>query len=1267
MRLYALLVVMICLGRIQAQDNTFYRKYNLSGMQGGLQLEATQDGGFVATGQHEGNGSAGSCDIYVYRVDACGNNLWFKLIGNGGTDGGKSIKQTSDGGYIVAGHYDSGAGFLMRMNDGGDIIWTKGYTNIQWVFYANETANGDFICLGHRDGFLFVFRTNSVGEVLWSKSIDGMGGMGFYITELPNGDFIFTSAYGIAGKDVGIGRISAGGNFIYGKAYGGSGWSDGDHTNWSCRGLLVDNGESIVVTSPTYQGNGYEDVLLLKASTDDGSVIWSSAFGGGGSDQSRDIALHPLGYAIVGNSNSFPVSASSDPDVLSHDMGERDVLLINVDFDGDLRWARTYGGNDRDRGIGVSYNVDNGFTMSAFSSSSFFGNGGVMDPVFIKTDSIGMLTCQVSTPPLNQVPLNLSVSDVGSLGPYSITNYNLAPIISDYTPNDTYVCQSCFTEPLYQPSDTIICVNEEVDFVNTTSVGLTCFQNWVIEGQTFSGEQDTLTYAFDEPGLYEVELYSTCGNQDNTYVTNIYVYETTAVVNSVSDYNGFEVSCFGENDGAISVSASGGYLPVGSSYDWYWNALVPQTSSIGNLTAGEYTVIATDTQGCADTLVIELNEPEVLSSIASVTSDYNGYNISCFGYNDGEAQIVAQGGVAPYVYSWTSGSAANSATGLNAAAFECTVTDANGCQTADGVQLSEPTQLEGLITLVSDYNGYEISCFGADDGQAVFEAEGGVMPYAIIWNGQPYTIGAVMTGLSEQQLLVNLSDANGCSGVFTATIDQPPLLTLSTQVISDYNGSQISCPNATDGQSIALPSGGVEPYVFMWEDGSNLETSSPMLTEGTYSVTVMDANGCMAQSETTLNDPTPIELVAQVTSNYNGYNISCYGYSDGTATALASGATPPYSYWWSNGATSPNAGWIPAGAIAAFVTDSQHCDTIQVQLEVIQPESLFIAQVNTSNYNGFGVTCPDATDGWINTIGGGGVPPYQYDWSTNDISADIANLSAGDYGLTLTDQNNCDFDTEYAITEPPALSVNPVVTADTCYQEVGAIQLNASGGAGAIMAEINGEPVVNNVCCLLSSAYLAELVDANGCYLQQIIEVPNVPGPVASFTVSDSPYCSGQTYIDFTDKSEGQVVSWTWNMGDGMNRFENDITHLYDEPGEYNVRLRVMDVNGCVDDTATWLMVSPDLRVFIPNAFSPNQDGDNEAFFPDGSSIVSYEMVVFNRWGEIVFRSTPEMPKWNGSIANANLSSEDGVYSYRITIIGNCETKEVTGHLLLIR
>jgi hypothetical protein len=200
MRRFSVFLVLTVLMDVMcyAQDNTFYRKYNLSGMQGGLQLEATQDGGFVATGQHEGNGSAGSCDVYVYRVDACGNNLWFKLIGNGGSEGGKSIKQTSDGGYIVACHYDN-IGALIRMNDAGDVLWSKAYSGTNWAFYADETANGDFICLGHASGTLYVFRTTANGDLIWSKNIGGMGSMAFYIAELPNGDFIFTSSYGIPG------------------------------------------------------------------------------------------------------------------------------------------------------------------------------------------------------------------------------------------------------------------------------------------------------------------------------------------------------------------------------------------------------------------------------------------------------------------------------------------------------------------------------------------------------------------------------------------------------------------------------------------------------------------------------------------------------------------------------------------------------------------------------------------------------------------------------------------------------------------------------------------------------------------------------------------------------------------------------------------------------------------------------------------------------------------------------------------------------------
>jgi hypothetical protein len=119
------LLLQIVVADCYCQDNSFYRKYNLAGMQGGLHLESTSNGGFIATGQHEGNGSAGGCDIYVYRVDECGNILWFRLYGSAGSEGGKSIVETSDGGFIVSGHWADGVGFVMRLSAMGDLLWIK--------------------------------------------------------------------------------------------------------------------------------------------------------------------------------------------------------------------------------------------------------------------------------------------------------------------------------------------------------------------------------------------------------------------------------------------------------------------------------------------------------------------------------------------------------------------------------------------------------------------------------------------------------------------------------------------------------------------------------------------------------------------------------------------------------------------------------------------------------------------------------------------------------------------------------------------------------------------------------------------------------------------------------------------------------------------------------------------------------------------------------------------------------------------------------------
>ncbi|MFN5317403.1 MAG: hypothetical protein ACK5CY_01025, partial [Bacteroidia bacterium] len=475
-----LIIILSLSSVLKAQDNTFYRKFNLPGMHGGLQLEATSDGGFVATGQHEGNGSAGGCDIYVYRVDPCGNNLWYKMYGTGGTDGGKSIKQTSDGGFIVAAHYGNGQGALLKLDGEGDVEWAKTYSNTSWVMYAEETANGDYICIGH-NGNLSVFRTNSQGDVLWSKSLGNIGNMSFYISELPNGDFIFPSTNGLSGKDVAVTRLSSSGNLVYSHQIGGTGWGAGDHTEWSCKGMLDPTKDFIYVTSPTAVG-GSENIMIFKMRVSDASIVWAKSLGGANSDQSREITLCPGGIAIVGNTDSYPVNVGSNP-TITENMSERDILLTKLDTSGNIIWSRTYGGNARDRGIGVKYNFnDNSFNISSFSSSAFF-QASFFDPVFIKTDSLGNVNCQMNSPNLGVFNVTPAYAPgAPSADAYPIGGSSFIPSINNYVPNDVYVCQNCSTEPAFTPSDTIVCVNEPVYFINTTTVGLTCFQEWLIDG-----------------------------------------------------------------------------------------------------------------------------------------------------------------------------------------------------------------------------------------------------------------------------------------------------------------------------------------------------------------------------------------------------------------------------------------------------------------------------------------------------------------------------------------------------------------------------------------------------------------------------------------------------------------------------------------------------------------------------------------------------------------------------------------------------------------
>lgn len=521
------LILWISLNSIFAQNNTFFRKYNLPGMQGALQLEITDDGGFVATGQHEGAGSHGDCDIYVYKLDVCGNIEWFKLYGTGGQEGGRSIIQLNDGNFLVSGLYSGGGSFRsfnMKIDPLGNLIWIKRYA-FEWMMYTKEAANGDLLCLGRNSGSLFLLRTNASGVIIWSKQIFGIGDMGLWLDELPNGDIVFTSVYNSAGKDIAVGKLTSVGAPIWMKAYGGTGWPDVEHSTWTNKGLVDLQDSTLIVTSLTLSGGlPDQNILLAKLSLNNGSVTWSKVFGGSGKDQSRDIAKYPGGYAILGHTSSFPTPANPSAQIYEG-LGEKDILLFSINNSGQLNWAKTYGGIDRDKGIGVKYNNDNGFSISAITTSPYFGNNdSSFDPLFIKTDSVGFVGCQTHNPPLTTVNFPLNVSTAGSVNSVTIASDTPPIAVDDYTPTDAYICQTCLSMPEFIISDTTVCVNDSVYFTNTTTVGLTCFQQWNVNGLPFDGQIDPVV-TFANPGVYTIYLYSSCGVNADTMVRTITVLD----------------------------------------------------------------------------------------------------------------------------------------------------------------------------------------------------------------------------------------------------------------------------------------------------------------------------------------------------------------------------------------------------------------------------------------------------------------------------------------------------------------------------------------------------------------------------------------------------------------------------------------------------------------------------------------------------------------------------------------------------------------------
>tara|TARA_Y100000589_G_scaffold74563_1_gene67986 strand:+ start:21328 stop:24078 length:2751 start_codon:yes stop_codon:yes gene_type:complete len=509
---------------------------------------------------------------------------------------------------------------------------------------------------------------------------------------------------------------------------------------------------------------------------------------------------------------------------------------------------------------------------------------------------------------------------------------------------------------------------------------------------------------------------------------------------------------------------------------------------------------------------------------------------------------------------------------------------------------------------------------------------------------------------------------------FGCTDNQLVSLTEPEQIVDDFTTINSSCFNENNGSLNLVLNGGTNPFtVFVGEINSgliveeqtNLNQGSMVtfnnLGPGEYYFTGIDQNGCLTEGDEIFFDISePEEIIIQATSE----DVTCADANDGSVNISVNGGTGNYTFSWfgDNGFLSnqEDIANLAGGTYTLTVSDENDCSSSQI-IEISEDAGISI-DFSTSNYNGYEISCDDGNDGFIDLNINGGSSPYSISWDgpngfTSNLE-DISNLSSGLYTMYLSDLNGCEAFINLTLSEPQELELIIEETPEICGTG-GSTFVQTFGGTSPISYNwIGPESFSSNQVDLInvsSGSYELTINDANNCMISDNIIIEYIDGPTCDFTASSYEFMLSNEPVNFYDNSSTdpnfnfQIESWIWEFGDGTISNEQNPSHLYSNPGLYYVWLTVTDENNCEQSVMKTINVLEEYYSYSPNAFSPNGDGVNDLFAPILTDIdyETYEINIFNRWGDIVFKTNNYDESWDGTFKGEDLPQ--AVYTYKIT------------------